>query len=245
MLLQNAQIMALDLMYKHGLTQEGWTFAFDNAKRRLGVCNYTNRQIGLSRYLVVLNEEAQVRETILHEIAHALSMIRYGRKAAGHGPLWKKVCEEIGAKPERCCASDEVTMPRGSYILRHIETGEVFREYYQKPKRDLSRTWIRGRKEETYGKLEVIQVRPDPKPRTPSVTPSKEWRPRWVIRHKETGEVFAHYQRRPTVDLSVRYIRGRKRETLGKLEVAPADAPAPGQLQAAKKPSQLTFFDEP
>jgi predicted SprT family Zn-dependent metalloprotease len=37
----------------------------------------------------------------LHEIAHALSFIRYGREGKGHGRLWKRVCREVGATPER------------------------------------------------------------------------------------------------------------------------------------------------
>jgi hypothetical protein len=38
----------------------------------------------------------QVTDTILHEIAHALTL------GDGHGYAWKRKCIEIGAKPERC-----------------------------------------------------------------------------------------------------------------------------------------------
>lgn len=47
--------------------------------------------------LLARGEPAAVRDTILHEIAHALA-----GHAAGHGPVWKGVCRRIGARPVRC-----------------------------------------------------------------------------------------------------------------------------------------------
>ena len=43
----------------------------------------------------------------------------------------------------------------------------------------------------------------------------------WVLVHRESGEVFSQYHRKPTNDLSETYIRGRKAETLGQLVVKP------------------------
>lgn len=45
-------------------------------------------------------------------------------------------------------------------------------------------------------------------------------RPKYALCHRETGEVFRYYYRKPKIsskDLSVGHIRGRKAETLGKL----------------------------
>ena len=75
-------------MARHGLGD--WTFQFDRAKRRFGACNYTTRTISLSRTLTRLNDDAAVRETLLHEIAHALT------PGAGHGPAWQVKCLEFG-----------------------------------------------------------------------------------------------------------------------------------------------------
>jgi len=66
-----ARILAVTLMQQHGLV--GWTFKFDHARRRFGCCNFTRRTISLSRPLTFLNDDAEVRDTILHEIAHALA----------------------------------------------------------------------------------------------------------------------------------------------------------------------------
>ena len=81
------------LMDAHGLT--GWTLAFVEAKRRLGDCHFKDRVIRISRSHALEGSEVQIRDTILHEIAHAIA----GREA-GHGPLWKATARRIGATPK-------------------------------------------------------------------------------------------------------------------------------------------------
>lgn len=68
-----------------------WTFGFDNAKRRAGLCSFEKRRISLSRYLVEKYDDAENEQTLLHEVAHALA----GPKA-GHGPDWKRVARGLG-----------------------------------------------------------------------------------------------------------------------------------------------------
>lgn len=110
--IEDARKMALDLMFQHGLTSytKDWNFTFDDAVRRFGLCSYWRRTISLSRRLVERNDEAEVRNTILHEIAHALA----GSKAK-HGPEWKRKAAEIGARPERCYDMAEVNTPDAPY----------------------------------------------------------------------------------------------------------------------------------
>lgn len=108
--IQEAQWLATKLLEEHGLAQKGWTFEFDNAKRRFGVCRFRSKRIGLSKPLTEANDYVQVVDTILHEIAHAIA-----GHAAGHGPEWKKVCIRIGAKPERCYSSEDTTIIAGKY----------------------------------------------------------------------------------------------------------------------------------
>ena len=109
MILKDAEILAKQLMQQHGLTEIGWRFEFDNAKRRFGVCNYTAKIIGLSRSLVELNDEARVRNTILHEIAHALT------PGHGHDRVWSRKAREIGSDGERCYKSQLVETPSAKY----------------------------------------------------------------------------------------------------------------------------------
>ena len=84
--------MARRLMDEHGLT--GWTLAFIEAKRRLGDCHFQHRVIRISRAHALEGSEEQIRDTVLHEIAHAIT----GHEA-GHGPLWKVTARRIGATP--------------------------------------------------------------------------------------------------------------------------------------------------
>ena len=97
--------LARDLMREHGLLQLGWTFGFDHARRRFGKCEYDSRRITLSRPLTLLNGIDEVRDTILHEIAHALC------PGAGHGPRWRATCRRIGATPKRCYTDEQVVSP--------------------------------------------------------------------------------------------------------------------------------------
>lgn len=101
--------MARDLMDDYGLAL--WAFAFDNAKRRCGNCNFGKRKITLSRHYVAMNEEWEIRDTILHEIAHAIAGFK-----AGHGPEWRKVARRIGATPQRC-ADASVEMPKAPWKI--------------------------------------------------------------------------------------------------------------------------------
>lgn len=110
MKLLDAESLALTLMSKHGLIEKGWTFSFDRAKRRFGVCKYRTKNISLSTALTELNEEEQVKDTILHEIAHALAGSR-----AGHYAKWRYTAMSIGAKPTRCYG-EEVIKPAHKWL---------------------------------------------------------------------------------------------------------------------------------
>lgn len=68
-----------------------WSFGFDHAKRRAGLCNYTERRITVSRYLAEKFEDDEIHQVLLHEVAHALA-----GASAGHGPRWKRIAAEIG-----------------------------------------------------------------------------------------------------------------------------------------------------
>lgn len=95
--LLQASNLAEALMQKYNLDNMGWYFEFDNAKRRFGCCNYKLRRISLSKPLTLLREESFVRNTILHEIAHALVG---GRN--GHNEVWRAKAIEIGCDGKRC-----------------------------------------------------------------------------------------------------------------------------------------------
>jgi len=128
-----AKKIAIGLMKKHGLITEffPWRFEFDNAKRRFGSCNDMRKIITLSLSLTELNEEAEVTNTILHEIAHALVGCGHG-----HNWLWKAKALEIGCTGDRCYKSSEVIIPIGNYVA--VCKNGHSRSKMRKPKRIMS-----------------------------------------------------------------------------------------------------------
>lgn len=92
--ISEAENMAKNFMSQHGLTAKGWKFNWNNHNRAFGMCSYNSKTIYLSLMFVRLNTESEVKDTILHEIAHAIAGYE-----AGHGEAWKKVCIEIDCKP--------------------------------------------------------------------------------------------------------------------------------------------------
>lgn len=117
--LDDAEATALRLMRTHGLG--AWRFAFDRAKTRAGICRYDSHTIGLSRTLTQLHTDAEVRDTILHEIAHALVGPEHG-----HGRVWRARALDIGCSAQRCLSDAAPrpdapwlgTCPRGHVVTR-------------------------------------------------------------------------------------------------------------------------------
>lgn len=138
----------------------GYSFEFSNRKKALGDCSYVRRKIRLSTEYVKNNSEQLVRDVMLHELAHAFDKHVFNQW--GHSHTWKHVCVCIGAKPNRTThlVKENVVAPKGSWVIRHKETKEVFADYYRKPTakiRSVDRLWIPNRFNETYGQLEVVR----------------------------------------------------------------------------------------
>ncbi|TQL41931.1 SprT-like family protein [Homoserinimonas aerilata] len=73
-----------------------WSFDFDHAKTRAGLCNHTEKRITVSRHLASRYEDDEIHQILLHEVAHAIA----GAKA-GHGPRWKTVAADLGYEGKR------------------------------------------------------------------------------------------------------------------------------------------------
>jgi predicted SprT family Zn-dependent metalloprotease len=119
MKLTDAEALARQLMQEHGLTGadgkllplgKQWRFKFDNAVRRFGYCSHRQQTISLSRNLVELNEEPRVRNTILHEIAHALCSPK-----DGHNRNWRSMARAIGCDASTYYDSNAVAAPAKKY----------------------------------------------------------------------------------------------------------------------------------
>jgi predicted SprT family Zn-dependent metalloprotease len=97
--LQEAFELARGLVHQHGL--EGWQVAFDGARRRAGVCRFEERVIGLSAPITKVHGEAEVRDTILHEVAHALVGPEHR-----HDQVWRRAAQAIGCSGRRCVPAE-------------------------------------------------------------------------------------------------------------------------------------------
>jgi predicted SprT family Zn-dependent metalloprotease len=109
---------------------ESWSFGFDNAKTRAGLCNYTTKRISVSRYLAARYKDDEIHQVLLHEVAHAMAGNR-----AGHGPKWKAVATSIGYEGKRLhdgAVAEELAPWVGTCPAGHI----VHR--YRRPTRPLS-----------------------------------------------------------------------------------------------------------
>jgi hypothetical protein len=108
------------LLDAHGLTS--WRFTLDNAKRRAGVCRFDTRTVSVSRHLMGLYDPDQVRDTVLHEIAHALVGPTHG-----HDDVWRAKAVAIGCSGSRLVDADAPrapapwrgTCPGGHSVDRH------------------------------------------------------------------------------------------------------------------------------
>ena len=133
--------MARTLMTEYGVGR--LEFAFDGGKRRLGAMHSMRvngqvipKKITLSRHYTVLLPEDEIRDVILHEIAHALT------PGHNHNAVFMAACRKVGARPARCampsaspehsiegwCPKCDVLvskhhrMPRAKYVHRGCRT---------------------------------------------------------------------------------------------------------------------------
>ena len=107
-----------------------WSFGFDNAKKRAGLCNYTAKHISVSRYLASRYDDDEIHQILLHEVAHALAGPR-----AGHGPKWATIAADLGYVGRRT-HDGEVAHELAPWVGQCPAGHEHFR--YREPNRPLS-----------------------------------------------------------------------------------------------------------
>lgn len=115
---------ASSLMQQHKLYE--WTFQLDGAKARLGYCNPSRKLISMSYKLSYANTEAQNTNTLLHEIAHALTIGEH------HNEIWKAKCIEIGGDGERLGKETELKLDSTPALWDNGgEIPETYRELWK------------------------------------------------------------------------------------------------------------------
>lgn len=145
-------------MREHGLIQQGWRAQFNpRLSRTLGRCWNSKKLIELSSHYVDNNTAELVQDTILHEIAHALTP---GDK---HGQLWKAACRRIGAVPKAVWKGPDVGLvtkakkPKWQLAVRWDDRVELTNTYRVKRSTLGPLSYMIGRPD-TKGKLFWLQV---------------------------------------------------------------------------------------
>lgn len=141
------KLLAIQLMRQHGLLPK-WRFEFNNRKRGLGLCAYSKTTIFVSRFHCAKDSDEEIRDTILHEIAHALT----GPSPNPHGEQWQLNCLKVGAKPERCAARGATVEVQGNWFGVCPNCNKEF-NFHREPKYKTNRWCLACGKEK--GKFSV------------------------------------------------------------------------------------------
>jgi len=131
----------------HGL--RGWKFTYDHARTRAGCCNHTSRTISLSKYMVLNPKitKTEIKNTLLHEMAHALVGAEHH-----HDAVWKAKAIEIGCTGDRCHALEltdrynyKIECPCGSFSATRMVMKNVNR-------------WLMSKCKACNGNLKVFKI---------------------------------------------------------------------------------------
>jgi predicted SprT family Zn-dependent metalloprotease len=117
--------LALQLMQRWGL--HDWCFKINRRRRSLGMCFFGSRRIELSIIYIRNNSVEHIRQTLLHEIAHALTPNH------GHDKVWLEVVEQIGGRAKVKCS--DAQMPLGHWRAECPTCCKTFSRH-RKPRTD-------------------------------------------------------------------------------------------------------------
>ena len=135
--LDRAFDMACDLITEHVYNKfDAGLFAWNNCVLSIGKAYYLDDGtpiIELSRPLVELNSEEEVRDTILHEIAHVLTW------GDDHGPKWQAECRRLGCRPEADWGDSIVKVPHKYELWRGCDPAFTGKVWYRKPRMTVDR----------------------------------------------------------------------------------------------------------
>jgi len=153
--LEKAETLAKALIKEH--LSDTYDFKWGKAKKTFGVCYYPMDKrkgyIRLSSILVALNTEEHVKDTILHEIAHAIVGFE-----AGHGKEFKRVAKRLGCTSLTAAKAGRVPDP--AYVLYSPKTGNILKKWARRPNKQTFNTlewgYERGARDLTLGTLQIL-----------------------------------------------------------------------------------------
>lgn len=136
MKISEARFIVTDMLKEHGLYSQGWRFKLGRGKKRLGACNYRQKQVSVSRYLIELGTDEEVMDTIIHEIAHALT------PHCGHNSLWVEKARSLGhPDPKRLATKLSYKIPHKYAIYCNLHGGIVAKRHRRSNPATLARSY--------------------------------------------------------------------------------------------------------
>ncbi len=102
----------------------GWSFRFDRAKRRLGLCQGRPKIISLSRYYAQEKGWVVMEDVARHEIAHALDFETRGR--SDHSDAWKRWACLCKADPTRLYEGAALSNVVSKYVGTCVSCGQEY-----------------------------------------------------------------------------------------------------------------------
>ncbi len=107
------EALAAGLLRTHELASglgPGWRFHFEATANRAGVCHHRTKTIAMAVSFALRAGPRDIRDTLLHEIAHAIVGPTHH-----HDRVWKAKAREIGCSAERCTT---IAHSAGRWIAR-------------------------------------------------------------------------------------------------------------------------------
>lgn len=152
---------AYEELEKWGLLEKGWTFVLSQAVVVAGFCDPSAKVIKLSQPIAEVETEAFNKDTILHEIAHALAGCHQA-----HNYVWKRWAVKVGCDPTATYkdrdAIDKLQLSKTKYVMCYGT--KIVQTYLRKPNKrtilNIKEYWATGHKTETKGKLSIKVYNP-------------------------------------------------------------------------------------
>lgn len=78
------------------MAEDEWKFRWGNSRRYAGHIDFGSCTISINKANIEYYTEQNIKDAILHEIAHAISPTD-----EDHDDLWKEICLRIGYRPKK------------------------------------------------------------------------------------------------------------------------------------------------